>query len=152
LRILFVEDHADSRSALANLLTQNGYNVSVANCAGTALHLLNVDKFDVILSDIGLPDGSGYGLVMLAKQRQGSIMAIALTGFAAAEDVRFSKEVGFDFHLTKPVDFRKLTTVLNAARVVKTPTSRNYSGPAVCSAGPSDFVCSAPLSVPSDTV
>ena len=116
VRILFVEDHSDSRRVIANLLSHSGYNVSVADCAGTALHMLSTDKFDVILSDIGLPDGSGYALIMLAKQCQPSIMAVALTGFSAEEDIRFSREIGFDFHLTKPVDFHELRTVLNQAR------------------------------------
>jgi CheY-like chemotaxis protein len=117
LRILFVEDHADSRRIIANLLNHSGYNVSVADCAGTALHLLNTQKFDVIVSDIGLPDGSGYALIMLAKQCQASIMAVALTGFSAEQDIRFSREVGFDFYLTKPVDFHELRTVLNQLQV-----------------------------------
>ena len=115
LRILFVEDHSESRRVISNLLSRCGYHVSVADCAGAALHMLNTDKFDVILSDIGLPDGSGYALIMLAKQRQASILAVALTGFSAEEDVQFGREVGFDFHLTKPVDFHELRTVLNHA-------------------------------------
>ena len=117
LRILFVEDHADSRRIIANLLNHSGYNVSVADCAGTALHMLNTQKFDVIVSDIGLPDGSGYALIMLAKQCQASIIAVALTGFSAEQDIRFSREVGFDFYLTKPVDFHELRTVLNQVQV-----------------------------------
>ena len=117
LRILFVEDHADSRRIIANLLNHSGYNVSVADCAGTALHMLNTQKFDVIVSDIGLPDGSGYALIMLAKQCQASIIAVALSGFSAEQDIRFSREVGFDFYLTKPVDFHELRTVLNQVQV-----------------------------------
>jgi CheY-like chemotaxis protein len=123
LRILLVEDHPDSRRIMANLLSHSGYNISVADCAGTALHMLNTDKFDVILSDIGLPDGSGHGLIMLAKQCQPSIMAVAVTGFSKEQDIRFSREVGFDFHLTKPVDFHELRTVLDQAHV----QSKNHS-------------------------
>lgn len=116
LRILFVEDHGESRRVIARLLSHTGYNVSVADCAGTALEMLNAEKFDVILSDIGLPDGSGFALIMLAKQCQASIMAIALTGFSDEQDIRFSREVGFDFYLTKPVDFHELRTVLSQTR------------------------------------
>ena len=114
-RILFVEDHAESRRIIANLLNHSGYNVSVADCAGTALQMLNAQKFDVIVSDIGLPDGSGFALIMLAKQCQASITAVALTGFSTEQDIRFSREVGFDFYLTKPVDFHELRLVLNQA-------------------------------------
>jgi CheY-like chemotaxis protein len=116
-RILFVEDHSESRRIIANLLNRSGYNVSVADCAGTALEMLNAQMFDVIVSDIGLPDGSGYALIMLAKQRQASIVAVALTGFSAEQDIRFCREMGFDFYLTKPVDFHELRTVLNQAKV-----------------------------------
>ena len=124
LRILFVEDHADSRRIIANLLNHSGYNVSVADCAGTALHLLNTQKFDVIVSDIGLPDGSGYALIMLAKQCQASIIAVALTGFSAEQDIRFSREMGFDFYLIKPVDFHELRTVLNQVHVQSKKSER----------------------------
>jgi len=77
--------------------------------------MLEEQKFDVLLSDIGLPDGSGYALVGQAKQQQPSIKGVALTGFASPQDVRFSHEAGFDFHLTKPVDFHELRTVLGEA-------------------------------------
>ena len=117
IRILFVEDHPESRRTIANLLNHSGYNVSVADCAGTALQMLNAHKFDVIVSDIGLPDGSGYALIMLAKQCQASIIAVALTGFSSEQDIRFCREIGFDFYLTKPVDFHELRTVLNQAKV-----------------------------------
>jgi CheY-like chemotaxis protein len=102
---------------MGNLLTHSGCNVSLADCAGTALQTLNVEKFDVILCDIGLPDGSGYALITLAKQCQPSIIAVALTGFSAETDIQFSREVGFDFYLTKPVDFHELRTVLNRTHV-----------------------------------
>ena len=113
LRILFVEDHPDSRLVTANLLRHCGYHVTVAECAGAALNMLNTVTFDVILSDIGLPDGSGDGLIMLAKQQQSSIVAIALSAFADARDIQSSRAAGFDAYLTKPVDFHELRTVLN---------------------------------------
>jgi len=84
----------------------------VAECAGIALELINNRRFDVILSDIGLPDGSGNGVVMLAKQRQPWIFAVALSAFSADAEIKFSREVGFDHYLTKPVDFHELRTVL----------------------------------------
>jgi len=112
LRILFVEDHTDSRSVIASLLTRCGYFVSVAETIGIALEMLNTQKFDVILSDIGLPDGGANGLVMLAKQYQNSIVAIALSGFSAEQDIKFSRQMGFDVYLTKPVDFHELRKAL----------------------------------------
>src|SRR5438132_12163220 len=61
-------------------------------------------EFDVVLSDIGLPDGSGYEVIAQAKRKQ-PVKGVALTGFDKEEDIRRSKEAGFDFHLAKPVDF-----------------------------------------------
>jgi CheY-like chemotaxis protein len=112
LRILFVEDHLDSRKIVAKLLEHSGHKVVVADCAGAALERLNEARFDVLLSDIGLPDGSGYALVTEAKKKHPGMKAIALTGFVTAQDAQFSKQAGFDFHLTKPVDFHELRTAL----------------------------------------
>ena len=112
LEILYVEDHLDSRSVVANLLRHCGYKVSVAESAGAALELLNSQRFEVILSDIGLPDGSGNGVVMLAKQSQPCIVAVALSAFSADTEIQFSREMGFDYYLTKPVDFHELRSVL----------------------------------------
>ena len=68
-------------------------------------------RFDLVLCDIGLPDGTGYDVISKAKTK-GPIKAVAITGFGTDEDIRRSKEAGFDFHLVKPVDFQELRTVL----------------------------------------
>jgi CheY-like chemotaxis protein len=77
----------------------------------TALDLVRSNEFDAVLSDIGLPDGSGYDLMAEAHKTQ-KLTGVALTGFGMDEDIRRSKEAGFTFHLTKPVDFHELRTVL----------------------------------------
>ncbi|MEY2439129.1 MAG: two-component system, chemotaxis family, CheB/CheR fusion protein, partial [Verrucomicrobiota bacterium] len=66
LRILLVEDHNDTRGVFANLLNRSGYLVSVADSVKSAVALLGIRKFDVLLSDLGLPDGSGYALLAQA--------------------------------------------------------------------------------------
>jgi CheY-like chemotaxis protein len=111
LRILMVEDHDDTRRVLARLLTHFGHHISVAVGVGDALQIFRGDQFDVVLSDIGLPDGTGYDIISEAK-RTSAVKGIALTGFGMAEDVRRSKEAGFDFHLTKPIDVAELRSVL----------------------------------------
>ena len=111
LRILLVEDHNDTRSTLSRLLTHFGHNISVADCTQSAKEIVDTEQFDVVLSDIGLPDGSGYEVITHAKQKQ-PVKGVALTGFGMDEDIKRSKEAGFDFHLTKPVDFAELRTVL----------------------------------------
>jgi CheY-like chemotaxis protein len=112
LRILMVEDHGETRDVLADLLRHVGHEVAVAASVADGVQAINAERFDVILSDIGLPDGSGYSLLAQARQKQPAIRAIALTGFVTEQDARFSREAGFDFHLTKPLDFHELRTVL----------------------------------------
>ena len=111
LRILVVEDHADTLRVLARLLDHFGHEISLADGAQSALDIIESKELDVVLSDIGLPDGSGYEVIAQAKRKQ-PVKGVALTGFDKEEDVRRSKEAGFDFHLTKPVDFHELRTVL----------------------------------------
>ena len=111
LRILLVEDHGDTRHTLARLLTHFGHQISVADNMQMALEAMAAQRFDVVLCDIGLPDGSGYQIISEAKRKQ-KVKGVALTGFGTEEDIRRGKEAGFDFHLTKPVDFHELRTVL----------------------------------------
>ena len=112
LRILLVEDHGDTRQTLSRLLSHFGHQISVADNTKSALEIVQSQKFDVVLSDIGLPDGSGYEVIAQAKRKQ-PIKAVAITGFGTNEDVRRGKEAGFDFHLVKPIDFHELRTVLD---------------------------------------
>ena len=111
LRILIVEDHADTLRVLAHLLGHFGHEISTADSRQSAFRFLESKDFDVLLSDIGLPDGTGYEVVSQAKLRR-PLKAVALTGFDRDEDIRRGKEAGFDFHLTKPVDFQELRHVL----------------------------------------
>ena len=111
LRILVVEDHGDTLQALSNLLTHFGHEISVADDAESARKIIRSKEFDVVLADIALPDGSGYDLVAEAKRKR-PFKAVALTGFGTPDHIERSKEAGFDFHLTKPVDFHELRAVL----------------------------------------
>src|SRR5919201_4497913 len=111
LRILVVEDHSDTLQALSRLLGHFGHEVSVANGAKNALNIIESKEFDVLLCDIALPDGSGYDVIAEAKRKR-PVKAVALSGFAATEDIQRGREAGFDFHLAKPVDFHELRSVL----------------------------------------
>jgi hypothetical protein len=111
LRILVVEDHKETLQALSRLLSHFGHEIAVADSAESALPIIESTEFDVILSDIALPGGNGYDLVAEAKRRR-PVKAVALTGFGATDDIERGKKAGFDFHLTKPVDFQELRTVL----------------------------------------
>ncbi len=111
LRILLVEDHLDTSKVMARLLTGFGYSVACASSVKTALHLLETEPFDLLISDLGLPDGSGLDVMRHAKQRP-HIKGIAVSGFGMEEDVRRSREAGFVQHLTKPVEFQKLEAAI----------------------------------------
>jgi CheY-like chemotaxis protein len=111
LRILVVEDHSETLHALSRLLSHFGHDVSVADGAQNARHIFDSKDFDVVLCDIALPDGNGYDLIAEAKRKR-PVKAVALSGFAATEDIRRGRAAGFDFHLAKPVDFHELRAVL----------------------------------------
>ncbi|HEU0209655.1 MAG TPA: ATP-binding protein [Candidatus Udaeobacter sp.] len=114
LRILLVEDHQDTRRTLSRLLTHFGHNVMTADNVEAAINTISSNNMDVVLCDIGLPDGSGYEVAAQARAK-GNIKTIALTGFGTEQDVRRSKEAGFDFHLVKPINFQELQTALDQA-------------------------------------
>lgn len=111
LRILVVEDHNDTLQALSRLLRHFGHEISLADGAKSAMNMIDSKEFDVVLCDIALPDGSGYDVVAAAKRKR-PVTAVALSGFAASEDIERGKKAGFDFHLAKPVDFHELRSVL----------------------------------------
>ncbi len=107
LRVLLVEDHRDTARVMARILRDAGLKVEWAPTVGEALHLASESQFDVLISDIGLPDGSGLDLMRQLRARQ-SIVGIALSGFGMEEDIRRSREAGFNLHLTKPLNFKVL--------------------------------------------
>ncbi|MFP5286641.1 MAG: ATP-binding protein, partial [Thermoanaerobaculia bacterium] len=109
LHVLLVEDHADTADALADLLRDRGHRVAVARtladarrAARTAQEGNDQDPLDLVVSDLGLPDGSGIDLMRELSARYG-LRGIALSGYGMDEDVRRSLEAGFTLHLTKPV-------------------------------------------------
>jgi signal transduction histidine kinase/ActR/RegA family two-component response regulator len=111
LRILVVDDHDDTRRVLANLLRAKGHEVLTAMNVAGAFEILTRQSVDVLLSDIGLPDGTGYDLVERAKLLR-PLTGIALSGFGMAEDILRATESGFAHHLIKPVNFDHLEAVL----------------------------------------
>jgi len=112
LRILLVEDQGESRRALTGLLHKWGFDVSGADSLQSGLAFVRAKRFDAIVSDIGLPDGTGHALIAEAKRHQENLKGIAISGFDSPEDVRLGKIAGFDYHLPKPFDCRSLHTIL----------------------------------------
>jgi PAS domain S-box-containing protein len=111
IRILLVEDHEPTRTTLAGLLVRRRYQVAEAGTVAEARELAGKRSFDLLITDIGLPDGNGYDLMSeLAKKNQ--LRGIALTGYGMEHDVARSENVGFDAHLTKPVRIQSLEAAL----------------------------------------
>ena len=116
MRVLLVEDHQDTNRSLTRLLRRRGYQVESAVDMKSALDLSTKHQFDVLVSDLGLPDGSGLDIMrMLNSERP--LFGIALTGFGMDDDIRKSRDAGFKYHLVKPIDLNKLDTLIqqNAA-------------------------------------
>jgi HAMP domain-containing protein/signal transduction histidine kinase len=111
MRILLVEDHEDSNRSLTNLLRRRGYHVQSALNFQSALDLGTKHEFDVLISDLALPDGNGIDL-MQTLQSTRPILGIALTGFGMEDDARKCREAGFQHHLVKPIDLNKLDLLI----------------------------------------
>jgi len=110
-RILLVEDDADTADVLVLLLSRHGYEVKTTDTVAGAEQLAVAQSFDLLISDIRLPDGSGLDLMRHIAATK-PMKAIAVSGYGMEEDIRMSKEAGFLIHLTKPLDFRALEALL----------------------------------------
>ncbi len=115
LRILVVEDHDDTARILARFLTSVGHRVRPAEGVQDALTQAQQAEFDLLISDLGLPDGSGLDLVRELRSRGHTFPGIALTGYGREEDVQRSLRAGFATHLTKPVDLEQLEAAIRLA-------------------------------------
>jgi CheY-like chemotaxis protein len=115
LRILLVDDHADTCAALERLLKLRGHSVAAAHSMRGALEIAAAESFDLLISDIGLPDGNGVDLVRYLRAQR-PIRGIAISGFGMDADISKSLEAGFSEHLVKPVKLEKLEAAI--ARVM----------------------------------
>jgi PAS domain S-box-containing protein len=116
LKVLVVDDEADTRELIREVLKECGSEVITSNSAADALIALEEHKPDILISDLGMPDEDGYSLISkiraLPDERGGQIPAAALTAYARAEDRMRVLRSGFQFHLPKPVDSAELVTVV----------------------------------------
>jgi CheY-like chemotaxis protein len=106
-RLLLVDDHEDTCTGMKMLLERRGYEVVVAYTAQQAMDQARTNDFDLLISDIGLPDRSGYELMRDLQASKG-LRGIALSGFGSEHDVAQAREAGFSDHLTKPINFDRL--------------------------------------------
>ena len=125
MHVLIVEDHTDTRAVLALLLNRSGCKTVTAKTLQEARARIGTMQFDVLISDLNLPDGDGLDLVREAKLKQ-QLTAIALTGRTTVQERNDGLEAGFDYYLTKPIDFEELRRALNLVRVpLRTPARRD---------------------------
>ncbi len=118
LRLLLVEDHADTAKAMARLLkATGGHAVTIANTAAAALEHAATNEFDLVISDIGLPDITGYELMSQLRDKHG-LRGIALTGYGSDDDHQKSRDSGFVAHILKPINLDTLNAAIERARIV----------------------------------
>lgn len=124
LQILLVEDHQDTARVLGRILKNAGFEVSHADSVMRARELANAQRFDLVISDVGLPDGSGLDLMRGLRETQG-LIGIALSGFGTDDDVAASTAAGFAAHLTKPVDWERLKSAIERLAPPKKAAARS---------------------------
>jgi CheY-like chemotaxis protein len=111
MNILLVEDDEDSRNAMSHLLKKLSYRVETAGTCAEALNAADSTNIDLLITDIGLPDGSGLELMRKIRGKR-HIQGIALTGYGTAEDIEQTLSAGFSLHLTKPIRFDELQSAV----------------------------------------
>ena len=106
-RVLLVDDHQDTCIGMKRMLERRGYEITLAHSAEQAVEKVRTEEFDLLISDIGLPDRSGYDLMREVRLNK-DLPGIALSGFGSEQDVNQAREAGFSEHLTKPINFERL--------------------------------------------
>jgi signal transduction histidine kinase/CheY-like chemotaxis protein len=130
-RVLVVDDHQDTCAGMKLMLERRGYQITLAHSADQAVSKAAQENFDLVISDIGLPDRSGYELMQELRTRNG-LHGIALSGFGMENDVNRARDAGFSEHLTKPINFERLEgairRLLEKEAVHRPEISRQESG------------------------
>lgn len=121
LRILLVEDHVDTCQMMARLLMRCGFAVHPVGTVAEAIAVGTSCPFELLVADIGLPDGSGCDVMRALAVR---LRGIAVSGYGRADDIRRSQDAGFVAHLIKPVDFELLATAVREAVAMDLPSRR----------------------------
>jgi signal transduction histidine kinase len=111
--ILVVEDHEDTRRVLARALRRKGFGIRAAASVESACEQFADQPADLVICDIGLPDGTGWDVIRKLRGK-GPVRAIAVSGYGMDHDLQRSREAGFSAHITKPVDFPRLEAIITS--------------------------------------
>ena len=111
LHILVVENHQDTLDAMKMFLDLSGHITETAGTMKAALDAAADNAFDLVITDIGLPDGDGWELMRQLRER-GPVRAVAMSGYGWKEDLEKSRAAGFEAHLLKPLKITELENVL----------------------------------------
>jgi signal transduction histidine kinase len=141
VRILVVDDDADTMEVIAALLHHAGAEITTAASAGEALQAMDRSCPDLLLSDIAMPDQDGFALIQQVRQRSGAaggaVPAIALTAYARAEDRARALSAGFDAHITKPVVPSELLNRVSQFAAARKPNGVPVAAPTRATPSPS---------------
>lgn len=112
--VLVVDDVPDVTEMIELLLKHAGYDVSTADSAQDALHLARLNHYDLVISDIGMPEMNGYELAAALRElaAYNKTPLIAVTGYSEYDDRGRAVRAGFNFHLTKPIEPTQLLTLM----------------------------------------
>jgi CheY-like chemotaxis protein len=121
LRLLLVEDHTSTRTTLRTLLTRRNFEVVTADSIAQARECITQGRFDILVSDLGLPDGHGHDLLREFRTHHPALVGLALSGYGSQEDRARSHAAGYASHLTKPVRIDELNEALEQVLAVTDP-------------------------------
>lgn len=116
-RLLVVDDHKDTCTALARLLARHGYQVHACSSYDSAVELADQQKFDLLVSDIAMPGRNGLDLMRELRKRHG-LTGVAVSAYAEEQDVRKAMEAGFSAHVAKPADIADIEAAVQTAIAV----------------------------------
>jgi two-component system CheB/CheR fusion protein len=124
LRILLCEDHENTAKVITLVLKRSGHRVVHARSVAEAFTLAVCERPDLLISDIGLPDGSGLELMRRLREHGLTLKAIVISGYGSAEDIQESQEAGFFQHLTKPFNDRALLAAVGSVVAAAGPPAQ----------------------------
>jgi len=131
VKILVVDDEAIMRNLLLKILEQEGYMVSLANSFKEALVKLSAEKFDIVLSDVKMPETSGFELLKVIKRDWPQTSVIMMTGYGDAYTVKEALVLGADEYLTKPFKSHEVSLIVERAywRMLASKSKNPISAP-----------------------